>query len=273
MMQASFSQRPHIYRWGAAVLAVVLSAAAMLVGAGAASAADDYPTATSVGSVPTVGPLFYGGLADGHGCSASVIASPSRDLVLTAAHCISGTGAGVLFAPGYLNDQTPYGVWTVISAYVDTAWKTGGDTQHDFAILRVAPQMRGGHETYLQSVTGANVLGFTPRPGTTVTIPAYPAGVDDAPISCTNQSYLLTGYTAFNCHGYFGGTSGSPFLVATGNPRVKAVVGLIGGLHQGGCEDYTSYSSAFGIDIVKLWVRATLRGKPDVVPLAGSDGC
>lgn len=255
------------------LLVVLLAGTAMVVGAGGAAAADDYPTATTVGSVPTVGPLFFDGLANGHDCSASVVASPSRDLVLTAAHCISGTGAGVLFVPGYLDGQQPYGVWTVTGAYVDPSWIAGGDTQHDFAILRVAPQVRGGHVVRLQSVTGANVLSFAPRSGTALTIPAYPGGVNDAPISCAVTSYQFTGYPAFNCHGYVGGTSGSPFLVATGHSRVKKVVGLIGGLHQGGCEEDTSYSSAFGIDVLKLWVRATLRAKPDVLPQAGGDGC
>jgi V8-like Glu-specific endopeptidase len=254
----------------AALTTLVLSFTSSIVMAGNASA-DDYPTVTNVGSISTVGPLFFGGLANGHGCSASVIASPSRDLVLTAAHCIEGTGSGITFAPGYLDGATPDGVWSVSRVYVDPSWKSAGDTQHDYAILKIAPQTSRGHRVWLQNVTGANILGFAPRAGTLVTVPGYPAGIDDAPISCTNSVYLQSGFPAFNCHGYLGGTSGSPFLARIG--RVKIVVGLIGGLHQGGCEDYTSYSPAFGPDILRLWVRASLGLRADTVPAAGSDGC
>ena len=90
------------------VVTLVVAFVALVITAGSAFA-DDYPTATDVGSIPTVGPLFFDGLANDHGCSADVIAAPSRDLVLTAAHCIEGTGAGITFAPGYLDGATPYG--------------------------------------------------------------------------------------------------------------------------------------------------------------------
>jgi V8-like Glu-specific endopeptidase len=89
---------------------------------------------------PTVGPLFENGLATGHSCTASVL-NAGRDLLLTAAHCVTGTGAGVQFAPGYdgtSGDPTPYGVWTVTRTYVPTPWLQDQDADHDYAILQVA---------------------------------------------------------------------------------------------------------------------------------------
>jgi len=47
-----------------------------------------------------------------HFCTASVVASPAGDLVLTAAHCVTGPSlADVVFAPGYANGKFPHGLW------------------------------------------------------------------------------------------------------------------------------------------------------------------
>lgn len=231
------------------------------------------PTAVSFDGTPTVGALFRGPLADGHGCSASVVASPGRDLVLTAAHCVNGTAAGWTFAPGYDNGSTPYGVWTVTHAYVDPKWISDQDPQHDYAILQVADVRRGGHEVGVQDVTGGNLLGQAPRTGQQVTDVAYNAGVVDQPIRCTTSVYYTDGFPGFNCHGYVGGSSGSPWLATNPVTHTTSVDGVIGGLHQGGCYEYTSYSAAFRPDVYALMLRATLHLHPDTVPAAGSDGC
>jgi hypothetical protein len=51
------------------------------------------------------------------------------------------------------------------------------------------------------------------------------------------------------------------------------VVGVIGGLHQGGCSADTSYSAPFLPDVYQVWLRATLGKTPDVLPRPGSSGC
>lgn len=260
-----------------AVMAILVTTVAALWSAGAAAAdppaPPGTPTATTFAGTPTVGPLFRNGLANRHGCTASVIASPRRDLILTAAHCVSGTAAGWLFVPGYDKGVTPYGVWTVTHAYVDRQWLAGQDPQHDFAILQVARQERGGHAVGVQDVTGGNVLGFAPRPGSTIDDVAYNAGIDDQPIECRTIAYYTDGFPSFNCHGYVGGSSGSPWLATAPQVHVTFVVGVIGGLHQGGCFEYTSYSSAFAIDAQLLLLRAAAGLHPDTVPVAGGDGC
>src|SRR5580704_5562537 len=63
-----------------------------------------------------IGALFRithrGQLSGGHFCTASVVDSPQGDLVMTAAHCVSGLGAGQFaFVPGFRDGRTPYGVW------------------------------------------------------------------------------------------------------------------------------------------------------------------
>lgn len=264
------SRRPVRPRLLTVLVTTVVSFLTLMTTASSALA-DSYPTAVNVTSIAAVGPLFFNGLNNSHGCSASVIASPSRDLVITAAHCIQGNGAGIQFAPGYNDGQTPYGVWSVSRVYVDPSWVVDQDPQHDYAVLKMSPNLMGGQQVPVQNVSGANNLGFAPRPGTLVTVAGYPTGINDNPITCTNTTQFQSGYPAFNCHGYYDGTSGSPFLSRFG--RVQVVVGLVGGLHQGGCHEYTSYSAAFGPDVLKLWSRAGRGLTSDVVPAAGSDGC
>ena len=258
---------------------VVVLAVLALLGAGTAVAfADDpsappgTPTATSFGGVPSVGAVFDNGLTQPHSCSASVVLTPRGGLVLTAAHCVAGTGAGLLFAPGYVDGRTPYGVWTVQKAWVSPRWVSSQDPHDDYAFLQVAPQTRNGRTVHVQDVTGGSLLGLAPRAGTTVTSVAYPYGIDDQPITCVNRIVTTSGYPTFNCHGYPGGTSGSPFLLThRGLPNV--VVGLIGGLHQGGCYEWNSFSSPFGADTLTTYLRAAAGRPADTVPVAGSDGC
>jgi len=245
-----------------------------LLGAPAASASTPVatPTARSVPGIAAVGPIFRDGLTDEHSCTASVLVAPEHDLIITAAHCVSGSGAGLQFVPGYDRGAAPYGVWTTTAAYVDPSWISAQDPQHDYAILRVAPQRRAGRIVELgQVVPESEYIAPAPRPGAILAVPGYPAGLDDQPIDCAVAAYYTAGFPSFDCAGYVGGTSGSPWLVQHG--RVWLVAGVIGGLHQGGCVDYTSYSSAFGSDTYALWLRAATRQPPDVVPTADDDGC
>ncbi|HJQ01013.1 MAG TPA: trypsin-like peptidase domain-containing protein [Jatrophihabitans sp.] len=258
------------------VLAALLIATLLPMTAGAAVSQEPMalPQAVHVAGLPTVGPLFTQGIDNPHSCTASVLRSPGRDLILTAAHCVSGTGAGLLFAPGYDTGRTPYGVWTSIAAYVDPSWLTNQDPQHDVAILRLARINVQGRSVGVQDVVGGgNLMVGAPPAGRRVMVPAYPAGIDDQPVNCATTSYRTGDYPSLDCAGYPGGTSGAPWLIATADPAVSLVVGVIGGLHQGGCLDYTSYSSAFGLDNYRLWLRAALRLPADRLPIAGSDGC
>jgi Trypsin len=88
---------------------------------------------------PAVGALFTtsDGRLDRHFCSGSVLDSPNGDLVITAAHCVTGTSGTIDFVPGYDNGATPYGTWTVTKVYVDQAWSSAQNPDDDFAILQV----------------------------------------------------------------------------------------------------------------------------------------
>ncbi len=233
------------------------------------------PPGPAAASAP-VGPLFQPA-ADVHGCTASVVDSPSRDLLITAAHCVTGTAAGLRFTPGYSRGIAPYGSWTVLAAYADPHWVQGQDQRYDFAVLRVAADQSGRH---IQDRVGANRLPSGPR-----TVPAvvhvvgYAAGRDDDAVTCNTTATDYEGdetspFLEFDCAGFVSGTSGSPWITAVDPVSgAGAIVGLIGGLDAGGCSDAVSYSPRLGAAAVALVGRAESGDAPDQMPSAPSDGC
>ncbi len=111
-----------------------------------------------------VGALFSGSVAAGnHFCTASVLHSSTRNLLLTAAHCLNDTD-GVTFAPGYRDGSAPYGTWQVTAIHTTTGWAQKGDEDEDFAILETAPN--NGRE--VEDVVGGNHLGAGEPFGATV---------------------------------------------------------------------------------------------------------
>ena len=252
-------------RAGVLAAAVVVAAISLTP----TSTADTIPTAHTTTSLKSVGALFFPSilgllpaLGGPHFCSASVVHSTTHDLVLTAAHCVFGTGFTIEFAPGFHDGQSPYGVWDVRRIYIPAAWKSSQDPRYDVAILKMAP--RGGR--HIEDVVGAAPLG-RPVAGAQVTVDGYPAGSGGEAITCTNTLYLTDGYPSFNCHGYVDGVSGGPWYIGS------QVVGVTGGLHQGGCTEATSYSAPFTSATATLLLRAELGGTGDYVPFVGSDGC
>lgn len=236
-------------------------------------AATGAPTARPFGGTATVGALFAGAVTGDHACSASVIHSPAHDLIVTAAHCVVGTGAGLQFVPGYVDGTGPYGTWATTAAFADPSWVSDQDPTADVVFLRVADRTVDGHRVGIEDVVGAQTLGTAPGAGERVTVDGYAAGSDDQPLTCTSTVELTGPYPTFGCGGFADGTSGGPWLSAGAGATPSELVGLIGGLHQGGCTDGVSYSSPFTGQTVQLWQRAGTGQDPDTLPAAGSSGC
>jgi V8-like Glu-specific endopeptidase len=254
------------------IAAAVLALAALaLPGAVSAKPPAGTPTAKPFPGTPTVGALFGSAGSKKHFCTASVVASPSGDVLLTAGHCIQGSAKGMSFAPGFHHGDAPFGRWEVTGAYFDPQWMATQSHTRDYAFLTVAPRKIDGAMTEIQTITGANALGTGATKGETVSVPADPAGEANDPINCTSTVYFEGIFPAFNCNPYVDGTSGSPWLVAT--PEGIKIVGLIAGLHQGGCQTYTSYSPPLGSHARAVYQRAVAGGKPQIGPDPGSDEC
>jgi V8-like Glu-specific endopeptidase len=221
---------------------------------------------TASSGFPTTGPLYFAGFT-AHTCTASVVQSSTRDLLITAAHCVYGTGVGMAFVPGSVNGSAPYGRWTVTAAYVDPSWRTSHNPLRDVAFLRVAPQHVNGAVRTVEQLTGANTLIETPLNVGQVSVPAYLYGVGGLPITCLTSTYRTGAYLAFDCGGYADGVSGAPWI------RGSTVVGVIGGLHQGGCSWSTSRSAPFDATTIATYQRAVSKAQGDVLPGPVSDGC
>lgn len=227
--------------------------------------------ATVISGIATVGALFPGSTSSAHTCTASVVRSRNLNLLITAAHCIRGSGTRYTFVPGYNKGVMPYGAWHVARAYVDPSWMRSHNPQADVAVLQVASQVRFGKRVNIEQVTGSNILGSAAASGSTITDVAYNNGVRDQPISCSPTVYRTFGYPAFDCHDYVDGSSGSPWLQKRGN--ASYVTGVIGGLHEGGCSEATSYSANFESREMVLFNRAQAGGTGDTVTDPASSGC
>jgi V8-like Glu-specific endopeptidase len=212
-------------------------------------------TGASFGGIPTVGALFFttGAAESAHFCTASVVSSPAGNLLLTAAHCV-GNASSIVFVPEYHDGQAPLGIWTVQNVFVAPGWTRSADPNLDFAFLTVAPSTSGRP---LQRVTGGNWLGVNRGYDHAVEAIGYPNSADE-PVGCRTRSFQgMPHQLQFNCHGFTDGTSGGPWLIdydsRTGS---GTIIGDIGGYHQGGDYEYTSYSPYFDTAILKLYATA-----------------
>jgi hypothetical protein len=212
---------------------------------------------------PRVGAVFFGG-SDLHGCTAAVLHSAGGDLVLTAAHCL-GPGVAASFVPGFARKAAPTDIWTVDALYMDPRWVARKDPRADYAIVRVGRASGGSVEAQVGSALS---LAAAPTPGSRVSVIAYPAGVGGTPISCQARTRITdSGYPELPCGGLADGTSGAPWISGS------AVIGVVGGLHGGGCAENLSYSSPFDGHVTDLLARAEIGGPGDVPPAAFNDEC
>ena len=211
---------------------------------------------------PRVGALFSRNSSGNHFCSASVVASPGRDLLITAAHCIDGGKGGgynqdIVFIPGYENGSEPFGVWTVSKLLVDQHWTTASDPDYDVGF--VVLNSNGGKN--IQDVLGANEIAFNAGYTNLVRVTGYPSSAD-APVTCINRTTKQSAtQIRFDCGGFFGGTSGSPW-VTDFDPQTRTghIVGVIGGYQEGGDTDSISYSVYLNDSIRTLYEQAVALG-------------
>jgi V8-like Glu-specific endopeptidase len=205
-----------------------------------------------------VGALFVRLDSTNHFCTASVVTSPGRDLLITAAHCIDGGKGGgyhqdIVFIPDYRNGEAPFGVWTVKRLLFAPAWAKDSDPALDIGFVVLEP-----HDgKNIEDILGANRLAVDPPYQALVRVTGYPAS-GDAPITCLNwTSRLSATQLRFVCGGFTGGTSGSPWVMHFDRfTRTGTIVGVIGGYQQGGETASISYSAYLGQAIQKLYRQA-----------------
>lgn len=209
--------------------------------------------------VPQVGTLF--GTSDGsltsHHCTGSVVSSPQGDIVVTAAHCAyssSGVRTDLAFVPDFDDGSMPYGVWDVSAVYVAQQWISDRDPDYDVAFIVVH---KSGSSTPIQDVVGADTLAVDQSYTALTTVIGYPSDTDE-PITCTNRtSEFSSTQLQWDCDGYPGGTSGSPFLTDVNSKTgLGTVDGVIGGYETGGDSPDVSYSVRFTAWVSQLLADA-----------------
>ncbi|MFE9021888.1 trypsin-like serine peptidase [Streptomyces sp. NPDC007808] len=199
-----------------------------------------------------VGALFAAGRRDrlrgSHFCTASVVHSPHRSLIVTAAHCLDARTGALVFVPGYRDGRAPYGVWSVRRWFLPRGWTEGRDEDSDVAFAVLGKRDGEG----VEDVVGANRFVTGAATGAeTVTVTGYP-DAREAPVSCANRpSPRGRTQQRLACPGFSGGTSGSPWVGGDGQ-----VVGVLGGHQGGGSTADVSYSVVLGARAAALYRQA-----------------
>ncbi|MGW1379015.1 trypsin-like serine peptidase [Streptomyces sp. NPDC002446] len=218
-------------------------------------------------------------------CSAASVTSPTKSLVITAAHCLKSDKpySRVAFVPGYRAGttkpgrpgETPYGIFPMKpgQVWIDGRYRQAKpDDDVDFALLRVGPNAQG---QLLEDATGrGNELTSVPAAQLarrSVTLAGYPGG-QKTPLRCTNDTRAFQGrFMEIQCDGFRSGVSGGPFLENFDGKRGR-LVGVIGGYQTGGRYDHTSYSSQFDDDVFRLYWQAVNGEQPDAPNPLGDAG-
>lgn len=170
------------------------------------------------------------------------------------ARAIRRSATDIVFIPGYHDGDAPYGVWTPRKLIVDPRWARSSDPDWDVGFVVLEPS----DGKNIEDVLGANEIEFNAGFSNLVRVTGYPSS-KDAPVTCWNwTSEQSETQLRFECGGFFGGTSGSPWVTGF-DPRTGTgkIVGVIGGYQAGGDTDSVSYSVYLGNGIRSLYRRAS----------------
>ncbi|MGR6973958.1 trypsin-like serine peptidase [Streptomyces cynarae] len=175
-----------------------------------------------------------------HYCTASVVRSAGRNLVLTAGHCV---GTRAAFVPMYDHAESaadqPYGVWPVKEWFRDAQYASdkSRNSDLDFAFASLADN--GGRN--VEDVVGANALARTPGFVNQVTVIGYPRvdhNPQDRAFRCAGvRTTALPAYfqMQIDCAGMWGGVSGGPWFSSLDpSGDTGQIIGNVGGFMQGG---------------------------------------
>jgi V8-like Glu-specific endopeptidase len=174
-----------------------------------------------------IGRIFFSLGGTDYVCSGALVGGAHPDVVLTAAHCVTG-GAGRggatqwaanwVFVPGFADGRLPYGEYTAHRFLVSPGWTapSGGETD-DFAFVQVTPATPGegpgaakpppglsvefASSQGMAALTRSYVFGYPAEPPYTGLYPAF----------CAGRVTASGGQVGMPC-GMTAGDSGGPWL-------------------------------------------------------------
>lgn len=183
-------------------------------------------------SDPAIGRLFFRWLGRKASCTGSVINTPSKRLVLTAAHCLNYLGLWsdhIYFVPDYDRGRRPYGSWVWKSAWITRPWARApyeAMANYDLGIV-VTSRSRRGHR--VGNIAGALPYNTFPRRNGRSRIYGYPAGKNrgkEIRVCANRRTWRGPGYSrrlpgpvgmTARCN-MAAGSSGGPWLSAYRGP-------------------------------------------------------
>lgn len=184
-------------------------------------AGGDQQLAAAINESAAAGKVFFRKPSGGDfSCSANALNSPSKQLVITAGHCVhEGRGGNFMqnwvFVPRYRNGVRPFGTFSAKQFITFTSWINNSDLSRDVGMVTTFP-LNGNK---LVNVVGGNGLAWNQSRAVDVTILAYPSnfGGGQSQFVCQGRTSDGGGGTIkIGCN--FGpGSSGSAWLLNFNN--------------------------------------------------------
>ncbi|GAA2629223.1 peptidase [Actinomadura fulvescens] len=179
-------------------------------------AGGDKAKALMLTETATVGKVFFSKPSGGNWmCSAAALNSASKQLVITAGHCVhEGAGGGWMqnwtFVPRYRNGARPFGTYAAKQFRTFNAWMNSSDFRRDVGMVTTWP-LNG--QKLVNAVGGNGFQWNWPR-NVAVTVLGYPSNHNSGEIQMWCQGTtrgIADGRIEINCN-FGGGSSGGPWL-------------------------------------------------------------
>lgn len=186
---------------------------------------------TTVPPFSMVGRVFVKiGKFDGF-CSGAAVATESRRLVLTAAHCIYNLLPGhsfptlarrFAFVPGYADGQAPFGIFAGRRAFLPRPWLRRGNENFDMGAVLTEPNEAG--QAVADAVGGGLPIAIDKARDREYQLLGYPGHLQQRMQECDGRfsgndrnTFPLAGPPSLSVGCFMGeGASGGPWLVEGG---------------------------------------------------------
>ncbi|GAA4669219.1 peptidase [Streptomyces chumphonensis] len=174
---------------------------------------------TALYETSVAGKVFFTDPSDGRDyvCSASALNSASKQMVITAGHCVHGGDGGDwmrnwAYVPRYRDGNRPYGTFAAKEFRAFNGWINNSDLDWDVAMVTTWP--RDGDK--LVNVTGGNGLSYNYSREQDVTVNGYPGDRDNGQrqwycTGTTERVSVFDGKIQLRCD-FGGGSSGGPWM-------------------------------------------------------------